>query len=80
VKGGLYLTDKERLERLYIKNKNQHILANDGYYITFYEVCDSMDENNPVIAIHQSDEDEDTCVYVEMIHLEQIIREVTFNN
>jgi hypothetical protein len=62
------MTYAEYLQDMYIKNpEEQQILSNDGAYIIFYEKC------GDVVIIHQSDENTDNFVCVELEHLKQII-------
>ena len=69
----MYEKEKQFLEQKYILDKeDQHILSNDGNYITFYEVL----KPTPIIIIHQSDEEEDSCVCIDLTDLEKIISQI----
>lgn len=71
----MYEKEKKFLEQKYILDKeDQHILSNDGNYITFFEVH----EPTPIVIIHQSDEEEDGCVCIDLADLEKIISQIKY--
>jgi len=63
--------DKLFLEQKYITEKEyQHVLSNDGCYITFYECEDD------VVTIHQSSEEKDDYICIDLLDLEILISQI----
>jgi hypothetical protein len=69
------MDDKQFLYDKYITDPSkQHVLDNDGAFITFYE------SYNTIVTLHQSNETEDNYVCVPIECLSKIVNDFKTNN